>query len=241
MVLYPAALDGAPLAGPRPLVVFAHGYATTPNDYLALLQAWAADGYVVAAPFLPGERGDLPGPVQSDRAQEPADLSVVITAVLTLTPPSPLAGLADGSRVALAGHSDGGMAVAAMALESGHGDPRVKAALILSGDVLFLPGGTYGATPNVPVLIAQGTADPVNNPAAAGRLWAVAPGPKAELWILGAGHLPPYVTAGRQQDTVRAATADFLDAEILGTRAGLTRLAYDGDAPGLTSLVVDLG
>jgi hypothetical protein len=65
--------------------------------------------------------------------------------------------------------------------------------------------------------------------------------PKAELWILGAGHLPPYVTAGRQQDTVRAATADFLDAELLGSRAGLTRLAYDGDAPGLTSLVVDLG
>jgi pimeloyl-ACP methyl ester carboxylesterase len=133
------------------------------------------------------------------------------------------------------------MGVAAMALESGHGDPRVKAALILSGDVLFLPGGTYGTTPNVPVLIAQGTADPVNNPAAAGRLWAVARSPKAELWILGAGHLPPYVTAGRQQDTVRAVTADFLDAELLGSRAGLTRLAYDGDAPGLTSLVVDLG
>jgi len=127
-----------------------------------------------------------------------------------------------------------------MALDSAHPDPRVRAALILSGDVLYLPGASYGTTANVPVLIAHGTADPVNSPAAAGRLWAVARSPKAELWILGAGHLPTYVTAGLQQDTVRPATADFLDAELVGSRSGLSRLARDGNAPGLTALITDL-
>jgi hypothetical protein len=96
LVLFPVGLDGAALPGPWPLVTFAHGDGTTPETYLPLLQAWASDGYVVAAPFLPGERGDLPGtPNQSDRPQEPADLCAVISAVLALAAPSPLAGVAD--------------------------------------------------------------------------------------------------------------------------------------------------
>ncbi len=236
VVLYPAALDGAPLPGPWPLVAFAHGFDTTPDDYLTLLHAWVAAGYVVAAPFLPGERGDLPAPERADIPQEPGDLSAVITAVLAPGAPPPLAGLADPARVAVAGHSDGGVAVEAMTLGALPRDPRVKAALVLSGDTL----GWAAPRGNVPVLIVEGTADPIN-PAAADRLWWAAFGPKALVRILGGGHLPPYVTAGVQQDEVRAATVDFLDAELSGSRDGLARLAHDGQVPGLTALVPDLG
>jgi hypothetical protein len=235
LVVYPAALNGAPLAGPWPLVAFAHGYDTTPYDYLALLRSWSAAGYVVAAPFLPGERGDLPGPERGDVPQEPGDLSAVISAVLSPAAPSPLASLADPGRVAVAGHSDGGVAVEGMTLGPLPRDPRVKAALVLSGDTL----GGASSPGNVPVLIGEGTADPIN-PAAAARVWWAASAPKAMVRILGGGHLPPYVTAGLQQDEVRAATVDFLDAELSGSRAGLARLAHDGDVPGLTSLVADL-
>jgi len=242
LVVYPAALNGGPLPGPWPLVVFAHGYATTPDTYLPLLDAWASAGYVVAAPFLPGERGDIgAAPVHSDVANEPDDLSDVISAMLSPAAPAPLVGLADPTRVAVAGHSDGAMAVAALTLNSAHHDARIKAALILSGDTYNVAGGTYGTTPNIPVLIVQGTADPVNNPSSAYRLWAVARAPKALLWMLGAGHLPPLVTAGLQQDTVRAATTDFLDGELGPGDGGLARLARDGNAPGLTSLVPQLG
>ena len=243
LVLSPAGLDGAPLPGPWPLVVFAHGFATTPIDYLPLLQAWATDGYAVAAPYLPGERPDVPGPPdEDDRAQEPADLSAVISGVLaaSATPSSPFAGLVDPSRIAVAGHSDGAMAVAALTLDSADHDPRVRAAMILSGAEMGVPGGVYGAKANVPVLIAQGTADPINNPSAADELFGAARAPKVLLWILNAAHLPPYVTAGVQQDLVRAATADFLDATLWPSRAALARLAHDGDTPGLTSLVADL-
>ncbi|HZQ57777.1 MAG TPA: hypothetical protein VFA84_07075 [Acidimicrobiales bacterium] len=229
VVLYPAALDGVPLPGPWPVVAFAHGFNTTPDDYLALLRSWAAAGYVVAAPFLPGERGDLPGPDRADIPEEPADLSAVLSAVLSQAAPSPLAGLADAARVAVAGHSDGGMAVAGMTLGSLPHDPRVRAALVLSGDTFGTAGG------NVPVLLVEGTADPIN-PAAADRVWSVAGAPKAAVRILGGGHLAPFVTAGPQQDAVRAATVDFLDAELSGARDGLSRLAHDADVPGLTSL-----
>ena len=236
VVLYPAALDGVALPGPWPLVAFAHGYNTTPLDYLPLLHAWASAGFVVAAPFLPGERGDLPGPDRGDIPQEPGDLSAVISAVLS-TRAAPLAGLADAARVAVAGHSDGGMAVAGMTLGAMPRDPRVKAALVLSGDTLDAPPAPLG---NVPVLIVEGTADPIN-PAAAARVWAASTAPRSLVRVLGAGHLPPYVTAGLQQDEVRAATVDFLDAELSHARDGLGRLAHDGDAPGLTSLVADIG
>jgi len=230
VVLYPAALDGVPLPGPWPLVAFAHGFNTTPDDYLPLLRSWAAAGYVVAAPFLPGERGDLPGPDRADIPEEPADLSAALSAVLSQAAPSPLAGLADAARVAVAGHSDGGMAVAGMTLGSLPHDPRVRAALVLSGD-------TFGTAPggNVPVLVVEGTADPIN-PAAVDRLWSVAGAPKAAVRILGGVHLAPFITAGPQQDAVRAATVDFLDAELSGARDGLSRLAHDADVPGLTSL-----
>jgi hypothetical protein len=236
VVLYPAALDGVALPGPWPLVAFAHGYNSTPNDYLPLLHAWASAGFVVAAPFLPGERGDLPGPDRGDIPQEPADLSAVISAVLSARA-GPLAGLADPARVAVAGHSDGGMAVAGMTLGTMPRDPRVKAAMVLSGDTFNAPAAPLG---NVPVLIVEGTADPIN-PAAAGRVWSTSTAPRALVRVLGAGHLPPYVSAGLQQDEVRAATVDFLDGELSGRRDGLARLAHDGDAPGLTSLVANMG
>ncbi len=43
----------APGAGPFPLVVFAHGYATSTAAYAPLLDDLAAAGYAVAAPELP--------------------------------------------------------------------------------------------------------------------------------------------------------------------------------------------
>ncbi|HLY83662.1 MAG TPA: hypothetical protein VKQ71_11785, partial [Acidimicrobiales bacterium] len=39
--------------GPFPLIVFAHGYDSSPAVYAALLHAWASAGYVVAAPEFP--------------------------------------------------------------------------------------------------------------------------------------------------------------------------------------------
>ena len=65
--------------GPWPLLVFAHGFATNPDAYTPLLTAWAAAGYVVAAPEFPISGSDFPGPARQDDIPEQArDLSAVI-------------------------------------------------------------------------------------------------------------------------------------------------------------------
>ncbi|HET7352621.1 MAG TPA: hypothetical protein VFJ11_01055, partial [Gaiellaceae bacterium] len=55
---YPPAVDGN---RPWPLVVFGHGFATTPFRYERLLRAWAAAGYLVAAPVFPLGNANAPG------------------------------------------------------------------------------------------------------------------------------------------------------------------------------------
>src|SRR6266699_2599615 len=60
---------------PFPLIVFAHGFALTPQIYGRLLDAWARAGYVVAAPVFPVENANAPGgPNRGDLANEPGDI-----------------------------------------------------------------------------------------------------------------------------------------------------------------------
>src|SRR5215469_452782 len=69
--------------GPWPLVVFGHGFATTPFRYRRLLQAWAAAGYLVAAPVFPLGNAHAPGgPDENDIVNQPRDMSFVITQLL---------------------------------------------------------------------------------------------------------------------------------------------------------------
>lgn len=57
---------------PLPLIVFGHGFATTPGMYARLLDAWARAGYVVAAPLFPVENANAPGsPDESDLINRP--------------------------------------------------------------------------------------------------------------------------------------------------------------------------
>ncbi|GAC1529120.1 MAG: hypothetical protein NVS3B12_01970 [Acidimicrobiales bacterium] len=246
LVYYPATSPGGDTParpGPWPVIVFAHGYNRTPTDYATLLQTWAASGYVVVAPYLPGARSDLPGPAtEADLGDEPADLSVVVSAVFAaVSQGSWLTGVADLSRIAAAGHSDGAEAVAGVVLNSGYHDGRIAAGVILAGSSLLLTDGSYGTVRNVPVLIAQGSADDINAPADAQHLFAGARAPRVYLSAVEGSHEGPFVDETDQAVAVRAATVDFLDAVFGGGRAPLARLAHDGDRPGLTSLLPDLG
>ena len=130
---YPPAAEGS---GPWPLLVFGHGFATTPFRYRRLLRSWAAAGYLVAAPVFPLENANAPGgPDESDIVNQPRDMSFVITRLLaaSASAQSPLHGLVDRKRIAVAGQSDGGETAFATAYERPWHDRRVRAALILSG------------------------------------------------------------------------------------------------------------
>jgi alpha-beta hydrolase superfamily lysophospholipase len=125
--------------GPHPLIVFGHGFALTPGTYGHLLDAWAQAGYVVAAPLFPLGNADAPGgPDESDLANQPHDMSFVITRLLAQSGRAygVLAGRINRSSVAIAGHSDGGVTALAVAYDRRSRDPRVRAAIVLSGAAL---------------------------------------------------------------------------------------------------------
>ncbi len=208
-VRYPS--SGRP---PYPLVVFAHGFALAPDDYAPLLEAWARAGYVVAAPEFPVERQNAPGgPDQSDLPNEPGDLGFLISQLTSRG--SPLRPLIDPRRVAVAGHSDGGIAVLTAAYDRRERDIRIGAALVLSGAAPpgFEPVGR-GAPP---VLAVQGTADTVNAPSTTATYFERLRRPRFLLWLLGAPHLAPYSSQNRWTPSLVRATTAFLDRYL---RAG---------------------
>jgi dienelactone hydrolase len=227
VVRYPA--DG----GPYPLIVFGHGFALTPGTYARLLSAWAKADYVVAAPEFPLERADAPGgPDESDLVNQPRDLSFVIGRLLGLRA---LAGKIDAARIAVAGHSDGAETALAVAYDRRFRDPRVRAAIILSGAELAGMGGFPRHGP--PLLAVQGTADPINAAGATAAYFGLAARPKFLLWLVGASHLPPYTEEEPQLGIVERVSIAFLDHYLKGRPLhALATAAHDG---GLARLVAD--
>lgn len=232
VVRYPAT------GGPYPLIVFAHGYALTPAPYARLLRAWTEAGYVVAAPVFPLENANAPGgPDESDLVNQPRDISFVIGRLLSLNRRATgmLGGKIDPSRVAVAGHSDGAETALAVAYDHRYRDPRIRAAIVLSGSAL--PG--MGAFPlgGPPLLAVQGTADTTNVPANTSTYFRLARSPKFLLWLLGASHLTPYTDQQPQLGIVVRATIAFLDHYLKGLP--LHALGKAAERPGLTRLTAD--
>ncbi len=248
LLFYPAtgASGGAPSPaaqpdrtdGPYPLVVFSQGYDETPASYGALLAAWAAGGFVVAAPTYPFTDPPVCPTCEADIVNHPRDLRFVITSMLDASASSSglLAGLVDPSEVAVAGQSDGADVSLAVAAAPSQRDPLVKAAVIMSGQELSSLGTDFYTAGSVPMLVTQGTADPVNFPSCSVELYNAAPAPKYFLSFLGAGHLPPYQDAGVDLSTLEVVSTDFLDATLKGEQRAAAALLVAGNVPGATTV-----
>jgi predicted dienelactone hydrolase len=217
-LFHPPAARGS---GPWPLVVFGHGFATTPFRYLRLLRAWAAAGYLVAAPVFPLGNADAPGgPDENDIVNQPRDMSFVITQLLeaSASPDSPLHSRVDRTRIAVAGQSDGAETAFATAYQRPWRDRRVRAAVILSGAELGRHVRLVSHT--APLLAIQGTADRVNPPVYSLDLFRAVRRPKFLLLLRRASHLAPYTKPGSRLAAVERVSIAFLNHYLGGGHLG---------------------
>ena len=225
--------------GPYPLVVFSQGYDLSIDAYAPLLVALTSAGFVVAAPAYPHTSPSDSGALdESDITNHPADLRAVITTLLELARASGslLSGLIDVHEIGVVGHSDGGDVTLAVAADSCCRDPRVQAAVILSGAELTSFGGTYFSAGAPPLLVTQGSADAINPPACSAQIYDNAASPKYYLDLLGAQHKTPYVSAGPDREIVSRVITEFLDGELAGQISALTTLTHDGNIAGRSRL-----
>ena len=246
LVRYPAAAGtprsaGRPAAGPFPLVVFAPGFLQCAGAYAHLLHAWASAGYVVAAVTFPHTNCQLgAGADEDDLQNQPGDVSFIIGRLLALSEHSrgPLAGLVNPRQVAVAGHSDGGDTVAAVAGNTCCADHAVVAAVVLAGAEWPPLGGKYFGPGSPPALFVQGSADPINPPSASQQLYqADTAGTRYYLDMLGAGHLAPYEGDDAQERLVARVTVAFLDRYAAGQRSATAELIRRGNVSGVAELV----
>jgi dienelactone hydrolase len=219
---------------PYPLVVFAHGFALTPQVYARLLDMWASAGYVVAAPVFPVENANAPGGAdEADLVNEPADMSFIASRLTTQA--SPLHALVDPTRIAFAGQSDGAEAALEAAYDRRYIDRRVGAAIVMSGATFSGFAGPPRGSP--PLLAVQGTSDPINSPGTTAAYYRLMRRPKFLLWLLGATHLPPYTTDDGWARVVERTTTAFLDHYLRG--APLGPLLSAGTRPGVARILSD--
>lgn len=232
--------SAAPGTSDFPLVVFAPGYRQCSASYNIMLREWASAGYVVAAVNFPRTNCYVVSPDEADLVNQPADLTFVIRQLqqMSIKPGGPLSGVVSPTKVAVAGHSDGGDTVAALAAMSCCRYSSLRAALVLSGAEWPAFAGRWFSAPTPPMLFVQGTADTINPPAASMQLYeADRTGVRYYLQLDGAEHLPPYEGDGTPEPIVARVTVAFLDHYLAGDGYTVGAMQRDADVPGLSELV----
>lgn len=237
-------------AGSYPVVVFSHGAFCYPQNYAAVTDHWVTHGYIVLAPDhldSPNNRAPL-GPAQLATLLESRirDLGFTTDSVAAIATQTGMAATPDTGRMAVAGHSFGGMLAqikAGLPLkdpQSGaavsRADPRFRAAVVMSG-VGPMPQMADDAFAGLtgPLLASGGTLDEGN--VGSGRIypwqWRMSPyglappGDKYAVVLERGDHylggLICRTDRGGEDDPqgvaiVRALQVVFLDAYLKGDR-----------------------
>ena len=150
-------------SGGFPLLVYSHGFSGTRDDPQYLARFLASHGYVLVAMDFPLTNLHAPdGPAVMDVINQPGDVSFVIDTLLdwNTDPDSVLYRQLDPERIALIGHSLGGMTTVLATYQPRLRDPRVAAAVSLAGP-LEMFGRQLFAPYDTPFLMLASDTDPM--------------------------------------------------------------------------------
>jgi predicted dienelactone hydrolase len=213
-------------ATPVPLLVLAHGFGGLPEKFDAFARAVASAGFLVAAPAFPLTNEDAPGGHENglqDFRNQPGDVTFVLDRLFEANqnPGDELFAHIDPDRVALLGHSLGGLTALAATRKDCCHDPRIKAVVAVAPLVaLFLNqfgADSIAAAP--PTLILHGQADTTIAFQSSIDFYEAIDAPKYLVGLVGVDHsealesqdLPAPPPRKAAEDTVIA----FLDATLL--------------------------
>jgi fermentation-respiration switch protein FrsA (DUF1100 family) len=213
IVWYPATTAGTDVAvarqgAPFPLVVFSHGLGAPPDQSTFYASHLASHGYVVVAPAFPLSTLLAPGgPTLADVPNQARDISFLLDTFVGLaaTPRDRFAGAIDADRIALSGHSNGGIGTLVAAYDRTVRDPRIKAAIPMSPVSCFLQPGYFDDV-TVPLLILHGDADRfVDFVSYAEPTYERANAPKSLVRVHGGNHIG-FADIGLDIDDLQACT-----------------------------------
>jgi dienelactone hydrolase len=234
-----------PAAGPFPMIVFGPGFMQCSGPYSRLLRSVASAGYVVVAVDFPRSDCKVGGAAtEADMVNQPGDMSFVITRMLVVSAARRglFSGLIDRREIGVAGQSDGGDTVAALAANTCCGDHRVRAVAVYSGAEWPPMPGRYFTRRPVPMLLVQGTADTVNPPGCSVTLYHADPTwARYYLDLFGATHTGPYWGSNRFERVVARVSVVFFDRFLLGHAAAGPMLRRAGDVPRVAALLAHGG
>ncbi|MEL7043486.1 MAG: hypothetical protein AAGL66_00490, partial [Pseudomonadota bacterium] len=148
-------------AGPRPLLLFSHGFTSMRQNGRYLAEHLASHGYVVAAVDYPLTSYRAPGGARfEDVVAQPGDLAFLIDTLSSLssTPEHPLYDSVDASRVGVFGISLGGLTSTLAGFHPELRDPRIGAVLNIAGPTNFFTP-LFFAQVDLPLLVLAGELD----------------------------------------------------------------------------------
>jgi predicted dienelactone hydrolase len=220
----------APSGAPYPVVLFSHGMCGSPLQSLFVTPLLASQGFIVVAPSHPGNTtADIPYCLTSESLvssfrERPSDVVFVLDQVLAASSdPSPFFGALDETRIAMTGHSFGGLTTYLVE----DIEPRIKAAIAMAPAIVQQPAL---AIPSMTMLGQEDGVLPIEPMRAA---WQASAPPKVLVEIHDAGHFafsdfcrpgsdcrpPETLTSAEAHDHVLRWVRPFLERYLNGAEA----------------------
>ncbi len=204
--------------GPYPLIELSHGLTGFASQFATLAPVLVAAGYVVVSPDFPETTGGVGFGAASSLRFQPDDVSFTIDSILALDddPGSRWHDLVDPGRIGIGGHSFGAMTTMLTLYNTAYTEPRVDAAVAISGAALPVEGGDFVYEGRPPLLLVHGDGDPIVPYAGSTDIYARADAPTYLLTLKGQNHGSFFDADDPDFEAFATTVVTFFDVYVKG-------------------------